>query len=188
MTEKVARRIMILGGSGSGKTWLTFRLGEISGLPMHHLDQMNWRPGFQRRRTPRLTAMTREIHAGPEWIFEGGHYETGAERAARADALIWIEVGGPLRVLRVTWRALRFSGKVRPAMSPGCVEHFGRHTLNVIRFALRSVHRQRPKIEEIIAGAPPHLTVIRLRSARQTRRFLRACRPAPDGPGLILPN
>lgn len=188
MTERVARRIMIVGGSGSGKTWLTLRLAELSGLPAHHVDQMNWRPGFKRRKLAVLSAMTREVHALPAWILEGGHYETGAERAARADALIWIEVSRPLRVLRVIWRAIRYSGRVRPAMSPGCVERLGPHTLDVIRHAWRSPEIHRDRVEAVLATAPPHLRVIRLHGGRQTRRFLRSCRPAPDGPGLVLPG
>lgn len=187
MSGQVVRRVMIVGGSGSGKSWLALRLAALSGLPAHHVDQMNWRPGFKRRRRAKLTEMTREVHAAERWILEGGHYETGHERAARADALIWIEVSRPTRVLRVIWRAFRYSGKVRPAMSPGCVERFGKHTINVVRHAWKSPDIHRPRIDPIIAAAPSRLTVIHLRSGRQARRFLRACRPAPDGPGVILP-
>lgn len=187
MTEQVAQRIMIVGGSGSGKTWLTHHLATLGGLPAHHVDGMKWRPRFRRRRLTRVSAMTRKVHAKPFWILEGAHYETAAERVDRADALIWMEVSRPVRVLRVIWRAIRYSGKVRPAMSPGCTERLGPHTIRVVRHAWVSPDIHRPFVEEMIATAPPHLRVIHLRSGWQARRFLRACRPAPDGPGVILP-
>lgn len=38
------KRVMIYGGSGSGKSWLTQKLGYITGLPVVHIDSMYWKP------------------------------------------------------------------------------------------------------------------------------------------------
>mgnify|MGYP000369564906 CR=1 FL=1 len=38
------RRICILGNSGAGKSTLAAALGDVSGLPVVHLDRIFWKP------------------------------------------------------------------------------------------------------------------------------------------------
>ena len=39
-------RIVIIGCGGSGKSTLARQLGEMTGLPVIHLDKLFWRPGW----------------------------------------------------------------------------------------------------------------------------------------------
>lgn len=184
----VARRVMILGGSASGKSWLAQHLGARGSLPVHHMDALSWKPGFVHRTRSELDRITREIHAQPCWVLEGGHYETGHERAARADALIWLDLKLGTQMWRAAWRTWRYSGQVRPGQGEGCVQWFRRDVRRVVGYVASSQRFHRERAEEIAAAAPPHLAVIRLTSGRQARRFLAACQAAPDGPGLLLPD
>ena len=38
------KRIMIIGGAGSGKSSLARALGDITGLPVVHIDTLYWQP------------------------------------------------------------------------------------------------------------------------------------------------
>ncbi|MDL2203738.1 hypothetical protein QQF51_13830 [Brucella intermedia] len=40
------KRIMIIGGAGSGKSSLARALGDITGLPVVHIDTLYWQPGW----------------------------------------------------------------------------------------------------------------------------------------------
>lgn len=40
------RRVMIVGHPGSGKSTLARAMGERTGLPVVHIDQIHWRPGW----------------------------------------------------------------------------------------------------------------------------------------------
>lgn len=40
-----AKRILILGCGGAGKSTLARRLGAATGLPVVHLDGLYWQPG-----------------------------------------------------------------------------------------------------------------------------------------------
>jgi adenylate kinase family enzyme len=37
---------MIIGPGGSGKSTLAIKIGEITGLPVYHLDALNWKAGW----------------------------------------------------------------------------------------------------------------------------------------------
>ena len=43
-----AKKIAVIGCPGSGKTYLTFKLYEKLQLPIIHLDQYAWKPGWER--------------------------------------------------------------------------------------------------------------------------------------------
>lgn len=43
------KRIMIIGQPGSGKSTLAKLLGEITGLPVVHIDTIHWQTGWVER-------------------------------------------------------------------------------------------------------------------------------------------
>jgi site-specific DNA recombinase len=45
------KRIVVIGSGGSGKSTFSQRLGEVTGLPVVHLDKLYWHPGWVK--TPR---------------------------------------------------------------------------------------------------------------------------------------
>lgn len=67
------KRVMILGGSGAGKTHLTMKLSTQFRLPRYHVDQLSWQPGFIHRTAEELDVLTQDIHADQHWVLEGGH-------------------------------------------------------------------------------------------------------------------
>ena len=40
-------RVVIHGNSGTGKTTLSDSLGQILGVPVHHLDEIHWREALE---------------------------------------------------------------------------------------------------------------------------------------------
>ena len=47
-----AKRILILGCGGAGKSTLARRLGAATGLPVVHLDGLYWQPGWLKTELP----------------------------------------------------------------------------------------------------------------------------------------
>lgn len=73
---------MIIGQPGSGKSTLARTLGDITGLPVVHIDTIHWMPGWQERPRTEKTRLCEEVHARDQWIFEGGHSITWPSRVA----------------------------------------------------------------------------------------------------------
>ncbi|MEM9630034.1 MAG: DNA topology modulation protein FlaR [Pseudomonadota bacterium] len=166
------KRVMIVGGPGSGKSTLARRLGERTGLPVYYMDHIHWLPGWIERSREEKDALTHQVHMKSEWIFEGGHSSTYAERVDRADTFIWLDVPVWLRIFRVLKRSLQYYGKSRPDLPEGCPERFNGQTVEFVQFIWRTRHSAREKLLKIYAAPPPHLNVLKLSNLKETRAFL----------------
>ena len=115
---------MIIGSSGSGKSTLARKLGEITGLPVVHIDKIYWTEGWVMRPMDKIHHMIAEATSAPRWIFEGNNSSTFHLRLARADTLIFLDVPTHICLYRVIKRIITSYGKVRYDMAPGCPERF----------------------------------------------------------------
>jgi GTPase SAR1 family protein len=66
-------KIVIIGNSGSGKTWLAKRLGHILSAPVVHLDDLFWEPGgFDKKRNiEQIELLIQQSKNEAAWIAEG---------------------------------------------------------------------------------------------------------------------
>ena len=118
------KRVMIIGGSGSGKSTLARRLGNLTGIPVIHMDPMYYKPGWIMRPKDVYAQMSLDALKGKFWIFEGNLSSTMAARLDASDVFIFLDIGTTRRLWRVIWRTIRHYGKPRPDMASGCPERF----------------------------------------------------------------
>jgi len=164
------KRVMINGGPGSGKSTLARALGAATGLPVYHMDQLHWKPGWVQRPLHERIPMAHAIEDSDAWIFEGGMSATYDHRAARADTMIWVDLPMPLRWWRVVKRLVTSYGQTRPDSAPDCPEIFHRETLDFWKWIWDTRHSHRIKLLNLIE-AHPHLTVHHLTTRRAVRDF-----------------
>jgi adenylate kinase family enzyme len=90
-------RSIIIGNSGSGKSWLAAKLGDAKGCPVVHLDDIFWEPGgFDQKRLPEVvTRMIEESKSREKWIAEGVFGELAERFVDRAQCLIWLDIDWP---------------------------------------------------------------------------------------------
>ena len=79
---------MIVGQPGSGKSTTARMIGEITGLPVVHVDLIHWKDGWIERDKSEKIELASKEEAKATWIFEGGLSQTWENRLARADTLI----------------------------------------------------------------------------------------------------
>ena len=166
------QRVMILGGPGSGKSTLARVLGERTGLPVHHMDMIHHLPGWQERPLPEKIEMAHAVERGAAWIFEGGLSATYDHRAARADTIIWLDLGVGLRLWRVTKRLFRYLGQTRPDLPEGCKERLHPETLAFYGFIWRTLHTSRARILRLLKEQPEGKIVVCLRNPAEVQRYL----------------
>lgn len=166
------QRVMIVGGPGSGKSTLAVELGRRTGLPVFHMDHIHYAPGWVERTRDEKDRLTADVHRLDRWIFEGGHSRTYADRVARSDTFIWLDVPVAIRLWRVLRRSVAYHGRTRPDLPPDCPERLDMRTVELLRFVWRTRKTARAKLEAIYAAPPPHLRAFRLDRDAAVRRFL----------------
>lgn len=102
-----ASRILVVGSPGSGKTTLARGLAERLGLPLVHLDDHYWRPGWQRPAHEEWLAAVARLAAEERWVIDGNHFDTIEPRLARAQLAIHLDYATPLCLARTFRRGVR---------------------------------------------------------------------------------
>lgn len=166
------KRVMIVGGPGSGKSTVAALLGEGTGIAVFHMDHIHWKPGWVERDVEEKDRMCHEVHLLEDWIFEGGHSRTYEERIHRADTFVWLDIPVGLRLFRIIRRLISNYGKTRSDMPENCPENFRWRTIEFITFIWRTRHSSRAKHQAIAENPPAHLTVFHLRNSQEVRQFL----------------
>ena len=165
-------RIALLGNAGGGKSTLSRRLRDRLKLPLHSIDQLQWRPGWTPVPADELAEAHVRILGGPRWIIDGwGDFSLIAERFQKADTIVLIDY--PL------WRhyfwALKrqFTSIFRPrADGPeGCpLLPMTWPLLKLIRAIDRGAM---PRLREYVAQLPTEKTVVWIHDLGDLQRFHR---------------
>ena len=164
------KRIMIIGGGGAGKSTLALKLGQRLGLPVVHLDQEFWQPGWVQPPNEMWDERLRELVARERWIMDGNYGRTQEMRMQRADTIVVLNFPGWLCVWRVFQRVFKSYGKVRPDLAPGCPEQLPdlEFLLWIWRFGRWSLPALMARLEKYRVGRQ----VFVLAGPWEVRRFL----------------
>jgi adenylate kinase family enzyme len=98
------RKILIIGCSGAGKSTLARQVGRITDLPVIHLDQHYWPPGWQEPDRATWRCKVSALIAQPRWVMDGNYRRTLALRLAEADTVIFLDFPTWLCLVRVLRR------------------------------------------------------------------------------------
>jgi adenylate kinase family enzyme len=87
-------KTVIIGNSGSGKTWLARAISSAMAAPVVHLDDIFWEPGGfdQKRSSETVNALILKVKAEERWIVEGVFGELAQQFLRDADQLIWLDL------------------------------------------------------------------------------------------------
>lgn len=118
------KKIIVIGCSGSGKSTLARQLGEITKIPVIHLDRLWWKPGWETVSRDEFDALHRSAMAEAAWIMDGNFSRTLPERIENCDTVIYLDFNRITCIVSVLRRVFTGMGKVRPDMGDGCPERF----------------------------------------------------------------
>jgi adenylate kinase family enzyme len=83
------KRILIIGSAGAGKTTLAHYLGQHLALPVIHLDQLFWRPGWVAPPVIEWKQQVNQLLARPTWILDGYYHNTLDVTCRAADTILF---------------------------------------------------------------------------------------------------
>lgn len=103
------RRIAVLGSPGAGKTGLSRSLAERLGLPIVHLDDLYWGPGWRRPDEETWHDRLREAVRADTWLIDGNYLGSARLRVEAADLVVLVCAPVTLCLWRIVRRALRIN-------------------------------------------------------------------------------
>ena len=169
-------KISIIGYSGSGKSTLAAYLGELYGLPVLHLDTVQFLPGWvERSKEERRALVAAFLDENEErgWIIDGTYASLLPERRfAGADRVIFLNFSRLACLLRV-WRRYRtYRGQTRASAAEGCPEKLDREFLLWVVRDGRTRER-RDKYFELLAACPGERRI--LKNQRALTAYMKEC-------------
>lgn len=164
------RRILVVGSSGSGKSTLARELGSRYELPVIHLDGHFWTPGWVALEREPWRAACRELAADDAWVMDGNYGSSLDIRLPRAELIVFPDLPPALCVYRGVRRWWRHRGRERADLAAGCPD---RIEWQWLRYIWDYRRRHRGRLLTAIARYAPDTPLVRLRSRRQVRDFLR---------------
>lgn len=162
---------MILGNSGSGKSTLARELGAKLCLPIIHLDQLFWNPGWHMSSHEEFVEKQRHAldQASDGWVCEGNYFATAHLRLPKADTVIVLDVPRALCLWRVLKRWALNKGNARADGPRGCPDKMD---MDFIRWIWGYPRHSLPLLERAIELDCADKRVVRLASHAETERFL----------------
>ena len=126
LTEDGIMKITIQGYSGAGKSTLADRLGKMFGVPVLHLDSLNFTSGWVERSSEDIREDLRRFmdeNADKRWVIDGNYKSKLLERRLEeADKIILLTPNRFACFMSIVKRYFQYRGSTRPSMAEGCPE------------------------------------------------------------------
>ena len=160
---------MIIGCCGAGKSTFARQLHQHTSLPLVHLDQAFWKPGWVEPSKEEWRETVESLVAEPEWILDGNYGGTMDIRIKAADTIFFLDFPTGKCLWRITKRLFQNYGKVRESMKEGCPERFD------LKFFLYVAHwrsTRRAGILSKLEQVAQEKQVVLLRNDDEIQQFL----------------
>lgn len=165
---KNAKRIIIIGCPGGGKSRLAKILANKLNLPLVHLDQLFWKPNWTETPRDEFDRLLLEELKKDKWILDGNFARTLPLRLEYCDHVILLNYPTLTCIFRVIKRVITNYGKTRPDMTEGCEERFD---LSFLKFIKKFKKIRLKKMREQIATSKKPL--IEITNDRQLKALLK---------------
>ena len=163
------QRILVIGCGGAGKTVLSRDLGKRLNIPVVHLDQLFWLPGWKKQTREAFDKALDAELSKDRWIMDGNYTRTLSRRLEFADTVILLRYSRFCCLTGVLKRQLLYLGKSRPDITHGCRE---RIDMEFLRYIWNYNRTTLPAVKDRLSARSSQSELIELNSRREAKAFL----------------
>jgi adenylate kinase family enzyme len=167
-----ARRILVYGVTGAGKTMMAERISTATGLPWHSVDDLTWEPGWVEVPQDVQRHRIAEICDREEWILDTAYGKWIDIPLRRAQLIVALDYPRWLSLQRLVRRTVRRAVRRTPACNgnrESLRNAFSKDS--IVAWHFRSFSRKRARMRRW-AAAPPGPAVIRFTHPREAEAWL----------------
>ncbi len=173
MEKFKAKKIVIVGSSGSGKTTFGRKLADVTGIPRYEIDAMFWKPDWVQTTDEEFRPLVDNATTGESWIIDGNYKRVQDLTIGRADTVIWLDYSLPRVMYRVILRTIKRYFDQKPLW------HNNRESLrmvfskdSIILYTLTHFKLKRRWYNKIIDEKLfPNAEFIQIRNRKEEREF-----------------
>ena len=166
------KRIMVIGCPGSGKSTLSRELHCKTGIPLYHLDMLNWNADRTMVEKSVFLERLSDVLEKDEWIIDGNYGSTMELRMQRCDTILFLDY--PLDVCLDGVSKRR--GQPRSDMP---WKETGQDDEEFIRFIKNYNSQSKPYVMELLQNYS-HKNIIVFKSRNEANSFLSKISSSPD--------
>ena len=166
-----AKRVLVIGCSGGGKTTLSAKIAAYLNLEFQSLDRdVRWLPGWIERDRDGQRGIIDQLAQRELWVMDGSGASSFDLRLPRAELVLWVRVPRSVALFGLFKRVFRYYGSVRPAMAVGCPEPLP--SRDFLSYIWNFEKRYAPLFIKNIDQYGPDVPVVVLRSHREIDAML----------------
>ena len=164
------KKVAVFGNAGGGKSTLSKRLSEITGLPLHVLDKIQYQSGGTEVPQEDYKRAHQQILVTDQWIIDGfGCMETLWLRLNEADSLVFVDLPLYVHFWWVTKRLI--TGYFKPPEGWPQKSPILKSSLTSYRVLWLCHKYLTPKYRDYIEQAQSIKSVYHIRSTEQISQF-----------------
>ena len=173
------KKVAVFGNAGGGKSTLSKRLSEITGLPLYVLDKIKYESGGAEVAQEDYEQIHQEILAADQWIIDGfGSLETLWPRLDEADSLVFVDLPLYVHFWWVTKRML--TGHFNPPAGWPEKSPIFKSSMSSYRVLWLCHKYLTPKYREYIEQARSTKSVYHLKTTKQISQFFKLIETEPQ--------
>lgn len=161
------KRVLIIGGNGSGKSTFAKALAEKTGLPCVHLDKILWCGNWEYLSHEEFDILLEAELEKDCWIIDGNYERTLEKRLQYCDTVFYFDFSTVSCLFGVTQRIIKNYGRTREDMGGNCPEKFD---FEFYKAVLRFNKRNRPKTKTLLEKYKPNVIIFKNR--KEAKRYL----------------
>lgn len=169
----LGNRIAIIGNAGGGKSTLARKLGQIVGLPVTHVDAIQYQSGWHRTPDGECDQRLTEVASNDRWIIDGfGNDSVLASRIEDADTVLFVDFPIWQHYWWACKRQLAARNGQRKELPSNCPEFTFAYTKKLIK-VMWLVHKEyTPWLRKLVKSKSKTGNVVVLRSPGEISKFV----------------
>lgn len=165
------KKILIIGGNGSGKTTFAVKLCRKTELPLFHLDKILRTDNWQRVSNHTAEKRLSEILKKDSWIIDGNDNKNLEKRLALCDTVFFFDFSTLSCFIGVIKRTIRNYGKSRDDVGGNNIEKFDKSKISFLKSVIMFNKKNRKTYYSLIEQFS-NVDFIVFKSRKQAEQYL----------------